>query len=396
MEPRIDYNSKFLTEAISFYQQAVQLDPNFSVPGRGFLVQKHLFTLTGSTPVGLGATWQKHALEEAQKLSPESSDTLLTLGYYQYWVLRDYEKAKDTFGLVRKILPSDSQVVFALGIVARREGDWDKSLAYLGEALALDPRDADLLINTAWSYCMVRQFPAALKLYDRALEILPNDPDLIALKATVYQAQGNLKEAGKLLSQLKAPNSFAFATKIAQLTFERNYGEALRLLREQQTHFPVPSPSKGGNQLELALIYRLAGDATQAKSAAEEARKTLEPICRKEPENDTLAGTVALAYAVLGEKDSALNEAERAIRLFPSNKDAVNGPGYEENLAAIQLLLGDNSQAISILTRLLKTPYSGRLYNPLPVTPAFLRLDPLWDPLRNNPSFQQLCEEKQP
>jgi len=101
---------------------------------------------------------------------------------------------------------------------------------------------------------------------------------------------------------------------------------------------------------------------------------------------------MAVAYAILGEKDSALKEAERAIRLLPSDKDAVNGPGYEENLAAIQLLLGDNTRAISILTRLLKIPYAGRLYDPLPVTPAFLRVDPLWDPLRNDPSFQKLCE----
>jgi len=195
------------------------------------------------------------------------------------------------------------------------------------------------------------------------------------------------------LSQLNTQTSLSFGTKIAQLTFERNYREALRLLGERQTQFQFPSASdKGGNQLELAFIYRLAGDVTQAKSAAEEARKTLEPLCRNEPENDSFAADMAVAYAILGEKDSALKEAERAIRLLPSDKDAVNGPGYEENLAAIQLLLGDNTRAISILTRLLKIPYAGRLYDPLPVTPAFLRVDPLWDPLRNDPSFQKLCE----
>jgi TolB-like protein/Tfp pilus assembly protein PilF len=397
LEPRVDYNTNFLNEAIAFYQQAVQLDPNFSAAwarlsrAEALVYFRAIDTSDGRRDVA------KAALEKAQELAPDSPDTLLASGFYQYWVLRDYGKAKDTFGLVHKILPSESQVVFALGTVARREGHWDKSLAYLGEALALDPRDVDLLINTAWSYSMVRQFPAALKLYDRALEILPNDPDLIALKAIIYRAQGNLGQAGKLLSQVNTQASLPFGSKIAQLTFERNYSEALRLLGERQIQFHFPSASdKGGNQLELAFIYRLAGDVTQARSAAEEARKILEPLCRNEPENDSLAGDVALAYAILGEKGSALKEAERAITLLPRNKDAVNGPGHEENLAAIQLLLGDNSRAISTLTRLLKIPYAGRLYDPLPVTPAFLRLDPLWDPLRNDPSFQKLCEEKQP
>jgi serine/threonine-protein kinase len=104
---------------------------------------------------------------------------------------------------------------------------------------------------------------------------------------------------------------------------------------------------------------------------------------------------LALADAVLGERDSALREAERAIKLVPSAKDA-DRPDYEEILALIQTVLGENSRAISTLTRLLKTPYGSFIYGPVPVTPALLRLDPLWDPLRGDPAFQKLCEEKQP
>jgi hypothetical protein len=105
---------------------------------------------------------------------------------------------------------------------------------------------------------------------------------------------------------------------------------------------------------------------------------------------------LSLAKAALGEKDSALKEIERAIMLLPSTKNRVDGPAYEELLALIQMTFGDNSRAISTLTRLLKTPYSSFLYIPMPVTPALLRLDPLWDPLRSDPAFQKLCEEKQP
>ena len=143
-------------------------------------------------------------MENAQKLQPNSPETLLALGYYQYWVLRDYGLAKTTFELVSKMLPGSSEVPYALGAVARREGHWDESIAYFEQALALDPRNMELLTDAAWTYAMLRQFPAALKLYDRALDIMPNDPDLMAVKASIYQAEGNLQEAAKFLSEINA------------------------------------------------------------------------------------------------------------------------------------------------------------------------------------------------
>jgi hypothetical protein len=109
------------------------------------------------------------------------------------------------------------------------------------------------------------------------------------------------------------------------------------------------------------------------------------------------AAMLSLANAALGEKDSALKEAERAITLLPSAKDRMYGPGFEENLALIQTMFGANSQAISTLTQLLQTPYFSWFYSrTAALTPALLRLDPLWDPLRADPAFQKLCEEKKP
>ena len=98
----------------------------------------------------------------------------------------------------------------------------------------------------------------------------------------------------------------------------------------------------------------------------------------------------------MGEKDSALKAAERAIVLLPSAKDKLYGPGHEEILAFVQAIVGENSRAMSILTKLLQTPYFGRIYSEAPITLALLRLDPIWNPLRGDPAFQKLCEEKQP
>ena len=143
----------------------------------------------------------------------------------------------------------------------------------------------------------------------------------------------------------------------------------------------------------MALTQRLNGDTAGAKVTAEQARNTLEPLCKNQPDNAVLAALLSMANAVLGDKESALTEAERAITLLPSSKDRVHGPACEEILALVETMVGENSRAISTLTRLLQTPYSSWLYIG-PVTASLLRLDPVWDPLRADPAFQKLCEEK--
>src|SRR5262249_27642977 len=267
----------------------------------------------------------------------------------------------------------------------------DESIAYFEQGLALDPRNTDLLVEAAATYAMLRQFPVAIKVYDRALDVIPDEPELIALRASMYQAEGNLKESAKLLIDVneRTTSGTAFQIKLDQLRLERNHAEAIRLLQARRAQ--ASSACDGFEMLDLAFAQRLVGDTGGAKVTAEQARNTLEPLCKEQPDNPDLELELALADALLGERDSGLKEAERAIMLSPSAKDAVHRPDHEEILALIQTVLGENSRAISTLTRLLKTPYGSLIYGPAPVTPAFLRLDPLWDPLRADSAFQKLC-----
>src|SRR5215467_6434036 len=386
-------------KAVGFYERAVQLDPKFALAWAR-LSRAHAalyFRVFDTTDARRDAA--KNALENAQKLQPNSAETQLALGYYQFRVLRDYGLAKTTFKELSKMLPGRSEVPYALGLVTQREGDWNESVAHFEQALTLDPRNAEILIDAARNYAMLRQFPAALKLYDRALDIIPNDHYLTETKARIYQAQGNLKEAAKMLVEVNAetPSTSALVTKINQLRLERNYAEAVRLVQARQAQFHFPSEiEKGLNQILLAECQRDAGDAASAKVTAEQARNTLEPLYKDQQDNSVLAENLALLYAVLGNKESALELSERAIMVAPSAKDHTYGPNGEENLALIQMMVGENSSAISHLTHLLKIPYSSWLYGPPAITPALLRLDPIWDPLRVDPAFQKLCEEKQP
>jgi TolB-like protein/Tfp pilus assembly protein PilF len=396
----LDARSSPSSEAAGFYERAVQLDPNFALAwARLSREQASLYEGLADTTPPTRRDAAKSALENAQRLEPNSPETRLALGYYQYWVLGDYGLAKTTFKEVSKLLPGNSEIPAALGHLTQSGGHVDESIAYFEQGLTLDPRNMNLLVGAAETYAMLRQFPVATKLYDRALDVIPNDPELMGSKATIYQAEGNLQEAAKLLAQ--TPSGTAFGAKRTQLRLERNHAEAIRLLQAKRAQVPSDLEwVKGVDLLHLAVAQRLLGDTAGAKVTAEQARNTLEPLYKEQPDNPQPPTPVLLplANALLGERDSALREEERAIMTHAPISETSNTArlAVEELLALIQTFLGENSRAISTLTRLLQTPYGSYLYGPAPVTPALLRLDPLWDPLRADPAFQKLCEEKQP
>jgi len=206
-----------------------------------------------------------------------------------------------------------------------------------------------------------------------------------------------LQETARLLAGINETSSAtAFDTKIIQLRLERNYGEASRLLQARLAQFRFDSAfDKAEKQVTLALIQCLAGDTVGAKVTAERARKTLEQLYRDQSEDpESVAILLSQAYAGMGEKDLALRVTEQAIVLFPEAIYGVHAPALKENLALIQTMFGENSHAISTLTQLLQTSYWSPIYYPAAIMPALLRLDPFWDPLRADPAFQKLCEEK--
>jgi TolB-like protein/Tfp pilus assembly protein PilF len=393
------YSRDLVGKAAGFFARAVELDPNFALAWARLSRADAYFYVTSPDRRDTA----KRALETAQKLAPDSPETLLALGYYQFFVLGDFGAAKTTFERVCKMLPGSSEGPMALGRLTPLLGHWDEGVTYYEQALALDPRNVELLTGAAWAYATLRRFPAALKLYDRALDIMPNDPDVMAWKASVYQAQGNLQEAAKLLENVDAQTNshLVHEVKITQLRLERNYGEAIRFLQARLAQFRYDSQDqKGSDQEDLAFVQRLAGDTAGAKVTFEQARNTLEQPYREEREDawsPSLSVCLSQVYAGMGDKDSALKVAERAVMLRPGAKySAVHGSQVDENLALIWTISGENSRAIPILTRLLQTPYISWLYSPMPLTSAFLRLDPRWDPLRGDPAFQKLCEENQP
>src|SRR5438132_4502620 len=215
-------------KAISYYKRAVHLDPAFALAwSRLSRAHSNLYPSFGDSTEAA-----KRALETAQKLQPDLPETVLALAQYQYFELHDYDAARITFLHVGKMLPGISEIPAALAQIARHQGNWKETVAYYDQALALDPRNAELLTETADNYNDLRRFDDALKLYDRALEIRPNDIDLLASKAGIYHAQGNLTQAARCLEGVNAvtPSYEAVPQKADQLSLERNYRGADQLL----------------------------------------------------------------------------------------------------------------------------------------------------------------------
>ena len=189
-------------KAAGFYERAVQLDPNFAIAWARLSRAEARLYFNGIDTTPRSARGSETCFGECAETGAELARNPARLGLLSIPGAARLRAAKTTFGRVSKMLPGNSEVPLALGQVTRREGHWDESIAYFEQALALDPRNVELLMDAAFTYAMLRQFPAALKLYDRVLDITPNDPDVMAAKASIYQAQGNLQEAARFLSEI--------------------------------------------------------------------------------------------------------------------------------------------------------------------------------------------------
>jgi hypothetical protein len=225
------------------------------------------------------------------------------------------------------------------------------------------------------------------------LDIVPNDPNTVAFEAKIYQAEGNLEQAGKLLAGLniQTPSFNVFETKIYQLILERRCDEAIRLIHSRLTESrDISDSEKLFYPVFLVGARECSGDIAGARAAAQQMLPPLETLCKRDPDNPRVASALSLIHAVLGDKDLAIREGERATTLRPSGKDAVEGPTYEERLAAVEVIVGDKNRSIPRLQHLLEIPYSDCL------TRALLRLDPRWDPLRGDPHFQKLVASPAP
>jgi serine/threonine-protein kinase len=286
-----------------------------------------------------------------------------------------------------------------LAYIARRRGEWDRNESYFNEAERLDPHNVWLLTNRAFSYSALRRFPEALQKFDQVLNITPDDLDTLAYKAAVVQAQGDLPRAAALLAPLRptADHNSALETQVYQAILERRPAQIIARLKEI---LAKPDPAlgyhNGGLRFWLGWAQDVAGDHAAAQESWRQARSELGSFLKAQPENSNLIEDLALTNMGLGDKTAALALSERAMAATPIEKDAISGAAPIETLARIAAQMGEPDRAIAALQQVLSIPGEGGLEKYVPLSPALLQLDPMFDPLRNDPRFQKLCEENEP
>jgi len=382
--------------AQKYLREAVRLDPKFALSwallsiadARGYITQ-------ALQPTVALREETRQAAETALALQPNLGEALLAAGNYYYACVKDYDTAVRYFEQARQFLPNSSQIPAFLASVARRRGQWDRSESYFNQTEQLDPRNVNLLGQHAQLYIELRRFPEALRKFDQVLAIMPGDVDTLAAKAALAQAEGDLPRASALLASIHPPadDPQALETQVYQAILERRPAQIIPRLKEILAK-PDPALGYGTGELRFYLGWaqEVAGDHTAAQESWRQARSELEPFLKEQPENFALMGDLALISMGLGDKAAAFKLTERAMGVIPIEKDAVAGPIPIEILARVSARMGEPDRAMAALEKLLSIPYDGALAQNVPLTSALLRLDPMFDPLRNDPRFQKLAE----
>src|SRR5947199_248486 len=371
-------------KAEQLFERATALDPKFAGAFAG-LARVHDWAYHDFDKTPARKEKARAAAETAIRLQPDLPEGHLALGFYHYYCERDYQAALHEFAIAKLSLPNSAEVYMAIGAIERRQGKWKESTANMERAASVSPKDAWILQNLADNYYATRNFEAADKILDRAIEAAPKSFGARAEKARLaVDWKGDLSVMEKELTQVPPgvdPDGLVTFARMQLLLFQRKFPDALALLNQSpQDVFHDDKP----REFFEGAIHTFSKDKEKALAAFKRARPVAEKALREGPTDASRHVILGMILAGLGEKDAAIAEGRRAVQLLPESQDALDGPKTTVELAQIYAWTGETDQALQLIDRSLSTPNV--------VTVPFLALDPMWDPLRDDPRFQALID----
>jgi serine/threonine-protein kinase len=371
-----------LRQAIGFFEQAVALDTAFAPAWARLSQAASLLNGAAAPSPAIGAR-SRQAAERALALAPDRPEGHVALGDYYRRNDQDMVRALEAYERGQRLAPSNAELLRGAGLAEQGLGRWDASLAHLQQAMKLDPRSATTARVLATALVFMRRPREAREAADRALAIAPGMQSF-EWKTMSFLGEGDLPAARQLVRTAPKPiEPAALAAYLAtyyDLFWVLDAEQQELLLRLGPDQF---DDDRGAWGLALAATYALRGDRTRSRAYADTARATLEEQIRAAPKDPGLHAYLGTSLAYLGRKADAIAEGQRAVALLPISKDASTGPYMQHQLVRTYLLVGEPDKALDALEPLFKIPYY--------LTPAWLRIDPTFDPLRSNPRFQRLA-----
>jgi TolB-like protein/Flp pilus assembly protein TadD len=380
--------------AASLYRRALDRDSNFALAYArlGYSrLYRHWF-IEPLTPAQLAET--KSIIDRAVVLSPGSSDSHLALGVFHYWGHRDYDPALRELDRAIELQPNNSNAMGYRAAIYRRQGDWERSMAEYNRAVELNPRDPSIPGNMAASYGSLRRWSDSEREVRKALALDPKGTAAARLLATTcINSNGDIGCARQAFAGVVADTTRTNPTStwgtVAAMIDERVYLDVI------DRHFSVSlkaweqpatdNSKEHWRQLAARTAIRvIAGESPIAQSECEAAQTLLEARLAERPDDLRTMTALAWIYISLNRNEDARRLSRHATELLPIAKDALSGPNLLAGLAEVEAHTSQPEEAVKILRQLLGIP-AGQV-----VSIARLRIDPVWDPLRDRAEFQQL------
>jgi TolB-like protein/Tfp pilus assembly protein PilF len=391
---------KLLLDSIAQLEQAVQLDPKFTL---AYCAATHAHDLLyiSYDPTPNRRRLGDAAIANALRLQPDLPDVHLNYAYHLYFCYRDYERAHVQLAIARPGLPNNSDAVELPAFIDRRQGNFEKAVQEFNQALTLDPRNPDPLSDLAYTLYAMRQFRAAGEVYDKLIDRVPDQPMLKVQKAwlVTFMKTGDDKAVRSAIAELPASTAKDRGVLSLSLSFalnDRDWPRAKQLLEQLEGdeiggeddgnfgYATVPVPAG----CYSILLSRLQEDNPEGIPSFAEARERLNQKVQASPGNALLLSALGVVDALLTRKEEAIKEARHAAEMLPISKDAMDGPGVLANLAVVYAWTDQSDLAFEQLVVLAKIPH-GVYYGQL-------KADQLWTPIRKDPRFEELLAELAP